>query len=87
MIASMLALAFLAGNRQKSGDEMRHIDHAQSAQLVADSKHARRTTAKQLEFADAMQAEFTGEDTNPPGSGQRFRIVGGLRTAPIISEE
>lgn len=50
MIASMLALAFLAGNRQKSGDEMRHIDHAQAAQLVADSRHARRTAAMQLEL-------------------------------------
>lgn len=56
MIALMLALAFLAGNRQKSGDEMRHIDHAQATQLVADSRHARRTT-------DARQAVFTGEDT------------------------
>lgn len=67
---TLLALAFLAGNRQKSGDEMRHSDHAQAAQLVADSKHAHRKAAMQLELqmqvADARQAEFTGEDTNPP---------------------
>lgn len=69
MIALMLALAFLAGNRQKSGDEMRHIDHAQAAQLVDDSRHARRTTVMQMQGRLYLPVRIRG-------FGQRFRVFG-----------
>lgn len=76
MIALMLALAFLAGSRQKSGDEMRHTDHAQAAQLVADSRHARRTTAHaiglQMQGRLYLPVRIRGEEA----FGQRFRVFG-----------
>lgn len=76
MIALMLALAFLAGNRQKSADEMRHTDQAQAAQLVADSRDARRTKAHaiglQMQGRLYLPVRIRGEEA----FGQRFRVFG-----------
>lgn len=78
MIALKLALAFLAGNRQKSGNEMRHTDHAQSCSARGGPK----ARPSQNSHTIGLQMQMQGRLCLPVrirGFGERFRVLEGKK--------